>query len=177
MAAVTICSDFGAQENKVWHCFPNYLPWSDAPKQMPWSLFFECRVLSQSFHSPLSLSSRGSLVFHFLPRGWCYLHIWGYWYFSWQSWFQLVLHLDWHFSWCTAGSRSSAPGKGHEEGGSAYAKVGSSLRSPPGNSRASTPQNQSLPTFCFVLSPTPLALRGAVPHYLSLKKELTYSSS
>ena len=39
------------------------------------------------------------------------------------------------------------------------------------------PQNQSLPTFCFVLSPTPLTLRGAVPHYLSLKKELTYSSS
>ena len=39
------------------------------------------------------------------------------------------------------------------------------------------PQNQSLPTFCFVLSPTPLTLRGAVPHHLSLKKELTYSSS
>ena len=38
-------------------------------------------------------------------------------------------------------------------------------------------QNQSLPTFCFVLSPTPLTLRGAVPHYLSLKKELAYSSS
>jgi len=33
-----------------------------------------------------------------------------------------------------AGSRSSAPGKGHEEGGSAYAKAGWSLRSPPGNS-------------------------------------------
>ena len=32
------------------------------------------------------------------------------------------------------------------------------------------PQNQSLPTFCFVLSPTPLTLRGAVLHYLSLKK-------
>ena len=30
------------------------------------------------------------------------------------------------------------------------------------------PQNQSLPAFCFVLSPTPLTLRGAVPHYLSL---------
>ena len=32
MAAVTICSDFGAQENKVCHylhCFPTYLPWSD----------------------------------------------------------------------------------------------------------------------------------------------------
>ena len=33
------------------------------------------------------------------------------------------------------------------------------------------PQNQSLPTFCFVLSPTPLTLQGAVPHYLSLKKK------
>ena len=32
MAAVTICSDFGAQENKVshcFHCFFTYLPWSD----------------------------------------------------------------------------------------------------------------------------------------------------
>ena len=25
----------------------------------------------------------------------------GYWYFSWQSWFQLVLHPAQHFSWCT----------------------------------------------------------------------------
>ena len=32
MAAVTICSDFGAQENKVchcFHCFPIDMPWSD----------------------------------------------------------------------------------------------------------------------------------------------------
>ena len=32
MAAVTICNDFGAQENKICHCFhffPFYLPWSD----------------------------------------------------------------------------------------------------------------------------------------------------
>ena len=32
MAAVTICSDFGAPKNKVWHCFPSfpiYFPWSD----------------------------------------------------------------------------------------------------------------------------------------------------
>ena len=29
MAKVTICSDFGAQENKVSHCFPIYLQWSD----------------------------------------------------------------------------------------------------------------------------------------------------
>src|SRR5574341_584723 len=52
-----------------------------------------------------------------------------------------------------ASVRSSTHDKGHEEEGSAYAKAGSSLRSPPGNS-------QSLPTFCFVLSPTPLTLRG-----------------
>src|SRR5574337_389664 len=58
---------------------------------------------------------------------------------------------------------SSASGKGHEEGGLAYAKAGSSLRSLPGNSRAIYPQNQSLPTFCFVLSPTPLTLRGGCP--------------
>ena len=42
----------------------------------------------------------------------------------------------------TARSRSSAHGTGHEEGGSAYAKAGSSLRSPPGNSRASNPKTR-----------------------------------
>ena len=35
MAAVTTCSDFGAQENKICHCFicfPIYLPWSDGTR-------------------------------------------------------------------------------------------------------------------------------------------------
>ena len=35
MAAITICSDFGAQKNKVshcFHCFPIYLPWSDGTR-------------------------------------------------------------------------------------------------------------------------------------------------
>ena len=45
-------------------------------------------------------------------------------------------------SWQTVGSRSSAHGKGHEEGGLAYAKAGSSFRSPPGNSCASTPKTR-----------------------------------
>jgi len=41
-------------------------------------VFFECCVLSQLFHSPLWLSSRGSLVpLHILPSGWCHLRIWG----------------------------------------------------------------------------------------------------
>ena len=39
-----------------------------------------------------------------------------------------------------AGERHSTRDKGHEEGGSAYAKVGSSLRSAPGYSRTSTPK-------------------------------------
>ena len=39
-----------------------------------------------------------------------------------------------------ASVRSSSHGKGHEEGGSAYAKAGSSLRSAPRYSRAPTPQ-------------------------------------
>ena len=39
-----------------------------------------------------------------------------------------------------AGERHSTHDKGHEEGGSAYAKVGSSLGSAPGYSRASTPK-------------------------------------
>ena len=51
---------------------------------------FECWALSQLFHSPLSLSSRGSLVpLRFLPLGWYYLHVWDYWYFSQQSWSSL----------------------------------------------------------------------------------------
>ena len=49
-----------------FHCFPIFLPWSDGT----WchDLSFLNVVLSQLFHSALSLSSRGSLVLlHFLP--------------------------------------------------------------------------------------------------------------
>ena len=54
--------------------------------------------------------------------------------------------------------RYSAHGKGHEEGGSTYAKAGSSLRSPPGNPRASTPITRVCLLCYLVLSPTPLTL-------------------
>ena len=61
IAAVTICHDFGTQVNKSLSPFPLFphlfvMKWWD---WMPWSSFFECWVLSQFFHSPLSLSSRG----------------------------------------------------------------------------------------------------------------------
>ena len=60
--------------------------------------FSEGWVFKPTF-SLLSLSSRVSLVLCFLPGGWCHLHIWGYWYFSWKSWFQLDPAQ--HFTWCT----------------------------------------------------------------------------
>src|SRR5574337_1156242 len=48
---------------------------------------------------------------------------------------------------CREPGRHSTLDKGHEEGGSAYANAGSSLRSPPAYSRASPPEkNRSLPT-------------------------------
>ena len=60
-----------------FHCFPIYLPWSDGTR-CP-DLSFLNAVLSQLFHSPLSPSSRGSLIpLHFLPLDWYYLHIWGH---------------------------------------------------------------------------------------------------
>ena len=86
-------------QNKVWHCFhcfPIYLPWSDGTG---------CHDLSFLNVELFSLSS-----FTFIKRlfssslsaiRWCHLHIWGYWYFSQQSWLQLVLHPAQNFSWCT----------------------------------------------------------------------------
>ena len=55
MAAVTICSDFGAQKNKVshcFHCFPIYLPWSDGTDAMLlvfWMLSFKPTFSLSSF--------------------------------------------------------------------------------------------------------------------------------
>ena len=55
MAAVTICSDFGAQENKIchcFHCFPIYLPWSDGTRYHSlvfWMLSLKPTFLLSSF--------------------------------------------------------------------------------------------------------------------------------
>ena len=83
----------------VFIVFPSICHESMGPDAM--ILVFWMLILSQLFRSPLSLSSRGSSVLHFLPLLWCHLHVWGYWYFSRQSWFQLVLLPAWHFTWCT----------------------------------------------------------------------------
>ena len=62
MAAVTICSGFGAPKNKVSHCFqcfPIYLPWSDGTGCHDLS-FLNVELYAYCFHSLLSLLSRGS---------------------------------------------------------------------------------------------------------------------
>ena len=81
------------------------------------------------------------------------------------SWFQGISGKG-HTCVLGARVRYSACDKGHEEGGSTYAKAGSSLRSPPGTPRASTPVTRACLLYYFVLLPTPLTLRGAVPHHL-----------
>ena len=98
-----ICSDLGAQERKfVIVCIVSPSIYHEVMGPDAMILLFWRLSLSQLFHSPLSPSSRGSLVsLHFLPWGWYHLHIWGYWYFSQQSWFQLVLHPAQHFAWFT----------------------------------------------------------------------------
>ena len=180
MTAVTICSDFEAQEYKICHCFhffpishevigPNaiiivFLMLSFKPAFSLSSFtffkrFFVCAVLSafsrvwlfktiwtvanrllcpwdspgkntgvhcmpsskgsswprhQTCFSYISCigrhvhcnwrhlaSPRVSLVLlYFLPLKWYHLHVWCCWYFSWQSWFQPVIHPAWHFAWC-----------------------------------------------------------------------------
>ena len=74
-----------------------------------------------------------------------------------------------------ASMRNSARGKGHEEGGSAYAKAGSSLRRPPVPEHL--PQNQSLPTLLFNALTYTSDLTGGCPPPPLSEKELTYRSS
>ena len=70
---------------------------SDAMILVFWMLNFKpaFSLSSSTFIKRLFSSSSLSAI------GWRHLHIWGYWYCSWWSWFQLVLHPAQHFSWCT----------------------------------------------------------------------------
>ena len=84
MSAVTIHSDFGAQENKVchyFHCFLIYLPWSDGIG------CHDLQFLNVSFKPAFSLSSftfiRRLLSSSSLSTTWYHLNIWGCWYCSW----------------------------------------------------------------------------------------------
>ena len=82
MAAVTICSDFGAQNNKLcycFHCFPMYLPWSDGTRYHDLNVEFKTasslssftfikRLFSSSSLSAVRVGSSACLrLFAFLP--------------------------------------------------------------------------------------------------------------
>ena len=63
-----------------------------------WMLSFQ-----PTFHSPLSFSSFSFIKRLFSSSSLSAIKVVSsaYWYFSWKSWFQLVLLPAWHFSWCT----------------------------------------------------------------------------
>ena len=74
VAAVTVHSDFGAQENEIWRCFhifPICLPWNDRTG------YHDLHFLNVEFYANFF-----SLVFclhlvplQFLPLEWCHLHM------------------------------------------------------------------------------------------------------
>ena len=83
-----------------FHCIPIYLPWSDGTK------FHALHFLNVKFKSDVSLSyftfiKRLFSSSHFLPLGWNHLLIWHCWYFSCQSWLQLMIHPSPYFAWFT----------------------------------------------------------------------------
>ena len=68
-----------------------------------------------------------------------------------------------------ASVRNSAHGKGHEEGGFGIRKGWIEPQETP-CSRASTLKTRVYLLYCFMLSPTPLTLWGAVPHRFSQRR-------
>ena len=104
MAAVTIHSDFGAQENKICDCFHFFtfsLPWSDGMGCHDLGFFnaeFKARFFTLLFHPHQEGETklkRSLVPLHFLQLYWYYLHIWGCWYFSLQFFFNLKLFFNW----------------------------------------------------------------------------------
>ena len=103
MAAVTICSDLGAppkQSVTVYIISPSIcheVMEPDAIILVFWMLNF-MPTFSHSFFIFIkrlfSSSLSATRVYH--------QHIWGYWHFSRQFWFQLPLHPAKHFPWYTA---------------------------------------------------------------------------
>ena len=72
MAAITICSDFGAPQNKVGHSFPIYFPWSDGTGCHDLSFLFSSVQFSHSVMSdslqPNESQQPGLPVHHQLPE-------------------------------------------------------------------------------------------------------------
>ena len=103
MATVTIHSDFGAQENKICHCFPFF------PFYLPLGNGTVCHELSFSsveFQATFSISSFTIIKRLFSSFSLSAIRVVSptnprLWHFPWQSWFQLVIHPVWQFTWFT----------------------------------------------------------------------------
>ena len=71
MAAITICSDFGAPKNKVshcFHCFPIYLPWSGGMDAMILG-FWRCSVIiNVALPPPYHLWNSGQITKSSAPQ-------------------------------------------------------------------------------------------------------------
>ena len=88
MAAVSICSDFGAPQNKVWHCFhcfPIYFPRSEGPLLCCKHLLSEFGFLCHGHMSPCSVTKIISIqwskihnVYDPIKTWLWYIHITGY---------------------------------------------------------------------------------------------------
>ena len=92
------------RKSKVCHC-SHYFPllsichevmWQDAMILVFWMLSFKPAFSLSSF----TFIKRLLVPLFFVPQVWCHLQIWGYWYSSWHSWFQLVIHPARPFTWC-----------------------------------------------------------------------------
>ena len=76
MSAVTICSDFGAKENKICHCFHFFsifheVMGPDARILLFWMLSFKPAFLLSSF----TFIKKFFIPLHFLPLEWCIICI------------------------------------------------------------------------------------------------------
>ena len=103
MAAVTICSDFGAPKIKYLTVFivspsiSHEVIGLDAIILVFWMLSFKTTFSLSSFAFIKRLFN-SSLLSAIKVVSSAYLRLL---IFSQQSWFQLVLHPAWHFTWCT----------------------------------------------------------------------------
>ena len=107
MAVVTICSDSEAQENKVcqhFHCFPNYLPWSDGTGchdlHFFWMLSFK-PAFSLSFFNLIKRLFSSSSISAIRVTSSAYLRL-----FSQQSWKILAIFLAILIPACASSSQA-----------------------------------------------------------------------
>ena len=87
----------GVAKSRIWLSNWTELMGPDTMILVFWMLNFKPAFSLSS----LSLINRLFHPLHFLSLELYHLHVWDYWCFSWQSWFQLMIHPTWYFSWGT----------------------------------------------------------------------------